>query len=130
KKITGVVVENAVREKIFRARKIILATGGFYSGGITMRDFDNPQEPIFDIPVFFPTGAENWSNQQLFSDKPQGFSMTGIFTNENLNPIDESGEILFENLHVVGANLGGCDKIFERSAGGIAISSAYKGAIL
>ncbi|MBQ6006134.1 MAG: anaerobic glycerol-3-phosphate dehydrogenase subunit B [Selenomonadaceae bacterium] len=130
KKITGVVVENAVREKIFRARKIILATGGFYSGGITMRDFDNPQEPIFDIPVFFPTGAENWSNQQLFSDKPQGFSMTGIFTNENLNPIDERGEILFENLHVVGANLGGCDKIFERSAGGIAISSAYKGAIL
>ncbi|MBQ6297670.1 MAG: anaerobic glycerol-3-phosphate dehydrogenase subunit B [Selenomonadaceae bacterium] len=130
KKVTGVVVENAVREKIFRARKVILATGGFYSGGITMRDFDNPMEPIFDIPVFFPTGAENWSNQQLFSDKPQGFSMTGIFTNDNLNPADENGKILYENLHVVGANLGGCDKIFERSAGGIAISSAYKAATI
>ena len=55
--------------------------------------------------------------------------MTGIFTDENLRPIDESGEILFENVHVVGANLGGCDKIFERSAGGIAIASAYKGAM-
>ena len=124
KKITGVVVENVVREKIFHARKIILATGGFYSGGIQMRDFDNPREPIFDIPVFFPTGAENWSNAQLFSDKPQGFSMTGILTNENLNPADANGKVLYDNLHVVGANLGGCDKIFERSAGGIAIASA------
>lgn len=130
KKITGVVVENVVREKVFPAKKIILATGGFYSGGIQMRDFDNPREPIFDLPVFFPTGAENWSNAQLFSDKPQGFSMTGIFTNDNLNPIDAKGNVLFDNLHVVGANLGGCDKIFERSMGGIAISSAYKGATL
>ncbi|MBR3051650.1 MAG: anaerobic glycerol-3-phosphate dehydrogenase subunit B [Selenomonadaceae bacterium] len=128
KKVTGVVVENSVSEKVFPARKVILATGGFYSGGITMRDFDQPREPIFDLPVFFPTGAENWSNEQLFSDEPQGFSMTGIFTDENLRPIDESGEILFENLHVVGANLGGSDFIFERSAGGVAISSAYKGA--
>ena len=130
KKISGVVVENAVREKIFHAKKIILATGGFYSGGIQMRDFDQPREPIFDLPVFFPTGAENWSNAKLFSDKPHGFATTGIFTNENLNPIDANGNVLFDNLHVVGANLGGVDKIFERSAGGIAIASAYKGAIL
>ena len=130
KKISGVVVESIVREKIFRAKKIILATGGFYSGGITMRDFDNPREPIFDLPVFFPKGAENWSNAQLFSDKPQGFSTTGILTNDSLNPIDAAGKVLFENLHVVGANLGGSDRIFERSAGGIAISSAYKVAMI
>ena len=126
KKVTGVIVENAVREKIFPARKIILATGGFYSGGLTMRDFDQPREPIFDLPVFFPTGAENWSNMQLFSDKPQGFSTTGILINDKLNPIDADGKVLFDNLHVIGANLGGCDKIFERSAGGIAIASAKK----
>ena len=130
KKVSGVVVENSVREKIFRAKKFILATGGFYSGGIQMRDFENPREPIFDLPVFFPTDADNWSNPNLFSDKPQGFSTTGIITNDKLNPIDADGKILFENLHVVGANLGGCDKIFERSAGGIAIASAYKGATL
>ena len=128
KTVTGVVVETAVREKTFPARKVILATGGFYSGGLTMREFDKPCEPIFDLPVFFPEGADNWSNTQLFGDKPQGFSTTGIFTDENLRPVDASGNVLFDNLHVVGANLGGCDKIFERSAGGIAISSAYKAA--
>ena len=130
KKISGVVVENAVREKTFPARKIILATGGFYSGGITMREFDAPKEPIFDIPVFFPMGEGNWSNRNLFENRPQGFSMTGIFTNENLNPVDENGAVLFENLHVVGANLGGVDFVFEKSLGGVAIASAYKGAIL
>lgn len=130
KKVTGVVVKNSVREKIFRANKIILATGGFFSGGIEMRDFDNPQEPIFDLPVFFPEGAENWSNVELFGDNPQGFSTTGILTNSNLNPINARGKVMFDNLHVVGANLGGCDKIFERSAGGIAIASAYKAATI
>lgn len=129
KKVTGVVVENSVREKVFPAQKVILATGGFYSGGITMREFEEPQEMIFDIPVFFPQGEENWSNQNLFEDRPQGFAMTGIFTDEDLRPIDENGNVLFENVHVVGANLGGSDFIFERSAGGVAISSAYKAVI-
>lgn len=130
KKVTGVVVQNSAREKVFPARKVILATGGFYSGGLTMRDFDYPQEPIFDLPVFFPTGAENWSNQNLFDDKPQGFAMTGILTDDNLNPVNENGRVFFDNLHVVGANLGGVDFIHERSAGGVAISSAYKAATI
>ena len=128
KEITGVVMENAVREKVFPARKVILATGGFYSGGIFMREFDSPHEPIFDLPVFFPMGENNWSNKNLFENRAQGFSTTGIFTDENLNPLDERGEALFENLHVVGANLGGADFIFEKSLGGVAISSAYKAA--
>lgn len=130
RKVTGVVIENAVREKFFPARKFILATGGFYSGGLTMREFDNPKEPIFNLPVFFPKGAENWSNPNLFDDKPQGFSTAGILTNDNINPLDEDGDIIYDNLHVVGANLGGVDFIHERSLGGIAIASAYKAATI
>ena len=129
RKVTGVVVESAVREKIFPAKKVILATGGFYNGGLTMREFDHPKEPIFDLPVYFPQGEENWSNVNLFSDEPQGFATTGILTNDRLNPVDAAGNALYDNLHVVGANLGGCDKIFERSAGGIAIASAYAAAM-
>jgi len=130
KMVKGVVVENVVREKFFPARKVILATGGFYSGGIIMREFENPIEPIFDAPVFFPQGEDNWSNQNLFEDRPQGFAMTGIFTDETLRPIDKNGVALFNNLHIIGANLGGSDFIFERSAGGVAIASAYKAAMI
>ena len=130
KTVKGVVVENAVREKVFPTRKVILATGGFYSGGITMRDFDAPFEPIFDVPVFFPQDEGKWSNVNLFENRPHGFAMTGIFTDENLRPIDKNGAILLDNVHVVGANLGGSDFIFERSAGGVAIASAYKAATI
>ena len=130
RKVTGVVVESAAREKMFPARKVILATGGLYSGGLIMRDFDEPAEPVFDLPVFFPMGEGNWSNRGLFDNRPQGFAMTGIFTDGNLNPVDEGGKVLFDNLHVVGANLGGVDFIHEHSAGGVAISSAYHAATI
>jgi len=133
KKIIGVVVQTAVREKVYRAEKVILATGGFYSGGITMRDFEQPKETIFDLPVYFVQGEENWSNKDLFAAKPQGFSMTGILTDENLRPMQADGKKVvggFENVRVVGNNLGGADFIFERSAGGIALTSAYKAAVI
>lgn len=126
-KISGVVVQTAVREKIYRADKIILATGGFYSGGITMKNFEQPKEVIFNLPVYFPAGEKNWSNKDLFSDSPQGFSTTGVLVNENLSPSEVNG---FENVRVVGNTLGGSDFIFERSAGGIALSSAYKAAMV
>lgn len=131
KRVTGVVVKSAAREKIFSARrKIILATGGFYSGGLTLREFDAPREPIFNVPIFFPRGVEAWSNEKLFDDKPQGFATTGLLTDVALRPIDSSGNVLFDNLHVVGADLGGFDFIHEHSAGGVAIASAYHAATI
>lgn len=125
-KVTGVVVQTAVREKFYRAEKIILATGGFFGGGIVMRQFEKPQETVFDLPIYFVKGAENWSNENLFSASPQGFSMTGILIDENLQPLDVKG---FENVFVVGNDIGGADFIFERSLGGIALASAYKVAV-
>ncbi|MCR5834665.1 MAG: anaerobic glycerol-3-phosphate dehydrogenase subunit B [Selenomonadaceae bacterium] len=129
-RITGVVTKNSVREKFYPARKFILATGGFYGGGIVMREFDKPHEPIFDLPVKYIVGEENWSNPKLFADKPQGFAATGIFVDSKMRPIDSDGQPLFENLHVIGANIGGKDFIHEKSLGGIAISSAYKAATI
>ncbi len=79
------------------------------------------------MPVYFPAGEENWSNKDLFSDKPQGFSTTGVLVDENLSSSEIKG---FENVRVVGNTLGGSDFIFERAAGGIALSSAYKAAMV
>lgn len=126
RKCTGVIAQTATREKIYRAENFISATGGFYGGGIFLREFDLPKEFIFDLPVYFPEGAENWSNEKLFSDKPQGFATTGILTDENLNPVDAKGEKIFDNVRIVGANLGGFDFCFEHSGNGVAIASGYK----
>ena len=129
-KCTAVVAQAAAREKTYEADKFILATGGFYSGGITMREFEKPREMIFDLPVWFVPGEENWSNEQLFSDKPQGFAKTGIRTDGNLRPVDDSGKVVFDNVYVVGRNLGGYDFCFEHSGNGVALASAYKAAMM
>ena len=123
-----VIAEAGVREKTYTADKYILATGGFYSGGITMRSFDQPEEPIFHLPVYSVKGEENWSNEQLFSDKPQGYAKTGIMTDETLRPVDEQGQRVLENVFVVGRDLGGYDLCFEHSGNGVALASGYKAA--
>ena len=130
RKVTGVVAEASVREKTYYADKFILATGGLYSGGITVREFEKPQEMIFDLPVYIESGEENWSNEQLFSHKPQGFAKTGVRTDKSLRPVDANNELVYENVYVVGSNLGGYDFCFEHSGNGVALASAYKAALM
>ena len=130
KTVTAVIAKAASNEHKYYAKKFILATGGFYSGGITMRDFEQPKEPIFGLPVSFVKGEENWTNKELFSDAPQGFAKTGILTDEDLHPVDEAGAVVLENVHVVGRNLGGYDFCFEHSGNGVALASAYKAAMV
>ncbi|MBP3780710.1 MAG: anaerobic glycerol-3-phosphate dehydrogenase subunit B [Selenomonas sp.] len=130
KKVTGVVAEASVREKTYYADKFILATGGLYSGGITVREFEKPREMVFDLPVYIESGEENWSNEELFSDKAQGFAKTGVRTDASLRPIDADNQLVYENVYVVGRNLGGYDFCFEHSGNGVALASAYKAATM
>ncbi len=130
KKVTGVVAKASVREKTYYADKFILATGGLYSGGITVREFEKPQEMIFDLPVYIEAGEENWSNEELFSDKAQGFAKTGVRTDASLRPVDANNQLVYENVYVVGRNLGGYDFCFEHSGNGVALASAYKAATM
>ena len=130
KTVKAVIAKTASNERKYYAKKFILATGGFYSGGITMRDFEQPKEPIFDLPVSFVKGEENWTNKELFGNAPQGFAKTGILTDEALHPVDESGTVVLENVHVVGRDLGGYDFCFEHSGNGVALASAYKAAMM
>ena len=83
-----------------------------------------------DIPsgtsVRFEPGEENWSNPELFADKPQGFAKTGILTDEMMRPLDTAGRLVLDNVYVAGRNLGGCDSCFEHSGNGVALASAFK----
>ena len=129
-RVEGVVAKASIREKTYYADKFILATGGLYSGGITVREFDKPQETVFDLPVYSEAGEENWSNEELFGDKAQGFAKTGVRTDNSLRPVDADNRLVYENVYVAGRNLGGYDFCFEHSGNGVALASAYKAAML
>ena len=114
------------RLQTYEADKFILATGGFYSGGITMRDFGEGKEGVFGCDVVTDCEEATWANKQLFSDKKQGFALAGVKTYDDLRAIRAGG--IIENLYVVGRNLTGYDFCFEHSGNGVALASAFKAA--
>lgn len=128
-KISAAVVRAMARDVKYEADKFILATGGFYGGGLTLENFNSPHETVFRLPVWIPENKEGWANSKLFSDRPQGFAMAGILTDNSLRPLDKKGKVLYNNLFVVGRNLGGYDFCFEHSGNGVALASAYHAAM-
>lgn len=56
----------------------------------------------------------------------QPFSRFGIRVNNLLQPVDQKGTPLVENLMVVGSNLAGCNYPVEKCGGGVAVSTGYK----
>ena len=126
--VTAVEAGGEVRAQTYEADKFILATGGFYSGGITMRDFGEYKETVFGLPVEGDCVEERWVNKQLFSDKKQAFAMAGVRVDSSLRAVDESGNVVLKNVYVVGRNLSGYDFCFEHSGNGVALTSAYKAA--
>ncbi|MBO6305537.1 MAG: FAD-binding protein, partial [Selenomonadaceae bacterium] len=128
-RVNAVVVSAMARDVKYEADKFILATGGFYGGGLALENFTSPHEVIFRLPVWMPDGEEKWSNEKLFGDSPQGFATAGILTDDALRPLDKHKNIVYDNLFVVGRNLGGYDFCFEHSGNGVAIASAYHAAM-
>lgn len=127
--VRSVVARAMARDVKYEGDKFILATGGFYGGGLTLESFNSPHETIFRLPVKIPEGEANWSQKKLFADSPQGFATAGILTDNNLRPLDKHGNVLYKNLFVVGRNLGGYDFCFEHSGNGVALASAYHAAM-
>ena len=123
----AVVTTNVDRSRTYYAQSFILATGGFFGGGIES-GVGCAWEPIFNLPVQVPALQEEWSNRTLFSGGGQPFAKFGIAVDAKMCPIDATGERILENVHVAGRNLAGYDYCFEKSGNGVAIASGYQAA--
>lgn len=126
-KCQAVIAKGAVRARKYYADKFILATGGFYSGGIVMRDFGDAKEVVFGLPVELEEDPEKWSDADLFAE--QAFAKTGVRTNDSLQPVDAKGNCIFTNVYAAGRILSGYDFCYEHSGNGVALASAYKAAM-
>ena len=118
-----------VRDQKYEADKFILATGGFYGAGLKMRDIGEFKEVVFGLPVEADCVEERWANEQLFSSQKQTFAKAGIKTDASLRAVDASGNVVLDNVYVVGRNLSGYDFCVEHSGNGVALSSAFKAAL-
>lgn len=105
------------------AQHFILATGSFLGGGLKARP-KKVLEAIFNLPV--KTTTENWSNQQFLGMEGHPFNEFGIVVNDHLQPVDNQGQTIIDNLMIVGANLAGCNYPIEKCGNGVAVATGYK----
>jgi glycerol-3-phosphate dehydrogenase subunit B len=122
---SGIVTGNLDRERTYRADSFILATGGFFGGGL-QAGAGQATEAVFDLPVPVPADPGAWSNERLFFTNSQPFAKFGVQVDARLRPIDATGKLMLENVFIAGKTLAGYDYCFEKSGNGVALATAYQ----
>ena len=122
KRCEGIEVFHAPVASSYSADRYILATGRFIGGGLKA-DRERIVEPLFGLPVFQPRSREHWFGRSFFSD--HAIHEAGILTDRRLRPVNEKGDLLFENLWIAGSILAHQDLVREKSREGIEIATGY-----
>lgn len=124
-----IITEAFGKSNEYTARYYVLATGGFYGGGLVSNYPGEVNEPIFNLNIKKPEKFDDWTTD-IFDKLPQPFAKIGIMVNENLQPINKAKEVMLKNVFVVGRNLADFDPSYEKSGYGVSLSSAFKAAII
>ncbi|MDT8902467.1 anaerobic glycerol-3-phosphate dehydrogenase subunit GlpB [Anaeroselena agilis] len=112
------------RERRYRARSFVLATGGFLGGGLESTA-GAARESIFGLPLAVPSDPLAWSAPRLLAAGPQPFARFGVDTDRELRPVDAAGRVVLENVRFAGAILAGCDYSHEKAGNGVAVVSGW-----
>jgi glycerol-3-phosphate dehydrogenase subunit B len=119
------IVQSVARETVYRARHVILATGGLYGGGIVSDHHGGLRETVFGLPVQgAPSFGEWFADRFIPADHPIHYA--GVAADALLRPVDEAGRILYENVRVVGRALAGYNGPCEGSTEGVWVATAQR----
>lgn len=124
RRVSGVVALSAGGPRVYGARAVLLASGGFLHGGLVARQDGLVRESVFDLPVHSELGRDVWVAETPF--EPQPYSMLGLRVDAQMRPLDVRGEPVFENLYAAGGILAGPDRSREGSRQGIDLATAYR----
>jgi len=127
RKCRGIEVPHPPLVTSYSADRFILATGRFMGGGLKA-DTEKIVEPIFNLPIHQPPSRKDWFKSSFFSDLPHPVHQAGVLTNTTFQPVDETGDLIFENVWVAGSVLAHHQCISEKSREGIEIATGYMAA--
>jgi len=125
RRCTGVVLKTPSGARSFESDWFVLATGGLLGGGLRAES-GRIVEPLFGLPVEQPEDRDGRFREALFPREGHPIHRAGIRTNSRLNPVDDGGRVLVENLFVVGSLLGHHDAWYEQSGSGVAVTTGFK----
>jgi glycerol-3-phosphate dehydrogenase subunit B len=130
-RIEAVDVANATGTVSHRTDAVVLASGGFASGGLELDSFGATRETVFDLPLIGMPETDRVRFAPGYFDA-QPLSAAGVGTDDLLRPVDAGGRPMYANLHAAGAILGGAVPWKEKSGTGISVATGYAaaGAIL
>ncbi len=126
-RIDAVEVASGAGSVSYPAQSVVLASGGFASGGLELDSFGTTRETVFDLPVAGASGTDRVRFAANYFDA-QPLSNAGVAVDDSLRPIDGQGEPVYANLHAVGAILSGAVPWKEKSGTGISVATGYTAA--
>jgi glycerol-3-phosphate dehydrogenase subunit B len=118
-----------LREERRGADWVVLATGGFASGGLELDSRWTARETALGLPVAgVPAPGEERFRPGYFEDHPMG--RAGVAVDRDLRPLDATGERVLENVLVAGATMAGAEPWREGSGDGLSLSTGHRAAEL
>jgi len=126
-RLEGVRVRIGTREEVRRAGHVVLATGGFASGGLVLDAHWRARDAALGLPLAgLPAPGAPRFVPRYFDDQPM--ARAGIAVDDELRPVDAGGEPVYENVRVAGASLAGAVPWKEGSGEGISLTSGHRAA--
>lgn len=117
----GIIAATAGGPRHYSAQQVILATGGFRHGGLHAPALGQAEETVFGLPV---ATAEAWFEPAYWGRHP--YAQFGLRVNERLQPLDQDGAVIYDNVFAIGGLLAGADRHVEGSREGIDLATAFK----
>jgi len=124
--VTKVWSRAAARSTQHLAKTFILATGGILGGGFVFDSEKQLKEVVFGLSIPVHQIHDDWLKSEFLDPRGHPLFHFGIQVNNNLQPINENEQPIFNNLYAVGSTLNHCDLIREFSLEGVALSTGYK----
>jgi len=117
----------AGRDVEHRADWLVLATGGFAEGSITLGSDWRARETVLDLPLaHVPAPGEPRFAPGLFDEHPM--SRVGVAVDDGLRPVGPDGRRVHERVLVAGASIGGAVPWKEHSGEGISVTTGHHAA--
>jgi glycerol-3-phosphate dehydrogenase subunit B len=124
-RLTGVRVRIGLRDTSYGAEHVVLATGGFASGGIELDSRWRAHERALGLPVAgVPAPGEPRFTERYFDEQPM--ARAGVAVDSALRPLGEGGEPVYPNVRVVGGSLAGAAPWREGCGDGLSLLSGYR----
>jgi len=128
-RVTALKVQVGLREERHAADWIVLASGGFASGGIELDSHWAARDVALGLPVAgLPAAGEPRFTPGYFDEQPM--SRVGIAVDDELRPVGADGARAAENVLVAGASLAGAVPWREKSGDGISLATGFRAAEL